>query len=150
MGIEEAKGGQVAEMQADDMHHEQEHQLNTVEHPINRLKQSGKGKQDDWPTITAPQPPTITVPPMGKALSSKEIQGLPLRNKGLVEGEPVTFSYLPPARRWEVGKYGSKGDKSREERNEDKKESKNEEYEDVKEADDEDDEDIKKTKEDDD
>ena len=23
-------------MQADDMHHEQEHQLNTVEHPINR------------------------------------------------------------------------------------------------------------------
>ena len=91
-----------------------------------------------------------SVPPMGKALSSKEIQGLPLRNKGLVEGEPVTFSYLPPARRWEVGKYGSKGDKSREERNEDKKESKNEEYEDVKEAEDEDGEDIKKTKEDDD
>merc|ERR1711874_966924 len=116
MGIEEAKGGQVAEMQADDMHHEQEHQLNTVEHPINRLKQSGKGKQDDWPTIT--------VPPLGTELSSKGIQGLPLRNKGLVEKKSVTdgkgdLVIKPPSKRWEVGKYGSKEDKSREEENED-------------------------------
>ena len=94
------------------------------------------------------------MPPLGTELSSKGIQGLPLRNKGLVEKKSVTdgkgdLVIKPPSKRWEVGKYGSKGDKSREERNEDKKESKNEEYEDVKEAEDEDDEDIKKTKEDD-
>ena len=82
------KCDQVAEMQAD---MNEEH-----EHPLNRLRQTSKEKEDDW------------------------------------------------------GKYGSKGDKSREEESEDKKESKDEDYEDVKEAVDEDGEDIKTTKEDDD